>query len=65
MIPIWYQHRNCVVHNGGCFPNDPNLCKNSDCKAAHDEIINNKIFRDEYLISLRETVKIVINSELS
>ena len=26
MIPVWYRHRNCISHHGGCRPDDPNHC---------------------------------------
>lgn len=74
MIPIWYRHRNCVVHGGGCFPNDPNFCDLTldqfvNCKKANDEIISNKgvrnDFTDGYLNALQETVKIVLSKELN
>lgn len=74
MIPIWYRHRNCVVHGGGCFFNDPNFCDITkdqflNCKKANDEIISNKgvrnDFTDGYLNALQETVKIVLRKELN
>lgn len=74
LIPIWYRHRNCVVHGGGCFADDGNFCDRSDnryinCNAAHNEIVssNNGIrnaFNDGYLRALRETVKNVLRAEL-
>ncbi len=69
MVPIWYRHRNCVGHQGGCFPDNPNLCKTqakyANCKKAHNEIVANKGTRnasnDDYLMALELAVKDVIN----
>lgn len=74
MIPIWYRHRNCVVHGGGCFPNDLQYCDRTrdqfiKCKKANDEIkakhnIRNDL-TDGYVIYLRDIVKIILNKELN
>lgn len=72
IIPIWYRHRNCVVHGGGCFPNDVTFCLPKDefmnCKIAHDEIVNNfslrDRFTDEYLGSLERATNRIISSEI-
>lgn len=68
MIPIWYMHRNCAAHNGGCFNDDPSYCKRNssrfvNCKKAHDEVIT--IGDDLYFRALNDTVKIIINYEIS
>jgi hypothetical protein len=58
LVPIWYRHRNCVGHRGGCFADDASFCSRVDpkfvnCKAAHDEIVAAHRARsrqnDEYL----------------
>ena len=73
MIPIWYRHRNCVVHGGGCFHDDPDFCKIDkdqwvNCKNAHDEIISvhgvRNSFNDGYLRALDDTVKKIIDFEI-
>ena len=74
MVPIWYRHRNCVVHSGGCFPNNREHCDIAkqqyiNCKKANDEIISKNgtrnNFTDGYLRALRETVKTILNKELN
>lgn len=73
IIPIWYRHRNCVVHGGGCFPNDTLFCLPNDdkfinCKIAHDEIVNNfnsrNRFTDKYLSSLERATNWIISTEI-
>lgn len=61
-IDIWYRHRNCTGHKGGCFPSDPNYCdRNNDkyknCKQDHDN-------GDVKLNSIFYALKEVINNEL-
>lgn len=68
MIPIWYRHRNCAAHNGGCFHEDASYCKRNsnqfiNCKNAHDEVWN--IGDDSYFGALNTTVKIIINHEIA
>lgn len=74
MIPIWYRHRNCVVHGGGCFASDTMFCDRSkdkfiNCKLAHDEIINIHGIRDDftdgYIRALRDIVSLIISKELN
>ena len=43
LVAIWYRRRNCIGHQGGCFPDDPRHCDRSNpkyvnCKRAYDEI---------------------------
>lgn len=73
IIPIWYRHRNCVVHGGGCFPHDvlfcfPNDNKYINCKTAHEEIVNNfgsrDRFTDKYLSSLERATNWIISTEI-
>jgi hypothetical protein len=73
MIPIWYRHRNCVVHSGGChFDNESHCSRVKDkyvnCKAAHDEIVSihgeRVQFTDEYFRVLKDITKLVVLREL-
>lgn len=73
LVPIWYRHRNCVGHGGGCFPNDPQFCdtkivKFSKCKAAHLEETKKygkrELLADGYLASLETAVRTVVLKEL-
>lgn len=66
-IPIWYRNRNCVVHSGGCLPNDqkhcnPNDNKHKNCKKAYEEMIS--IGSDSYLTKLRDVVLASVCNEL-
>lgn len=74
LVPIWYRHRNCVGHSGGCLPNDPSVCKPNSpkhvtCRAAHDEICRRTaprdIYNDGYIKALMSVVKIVIGRQTS
>lgn len=64
LVSIWYQHRNCMVHQGGCFPSNPKYCNKSSCKAAHNEIVSKfgvrDISSDYHLVILEETVKSIL-----
>lgn len=73
-VAIWYRHRNCMVHTGGCFSDDAVHCDQSiakyvNCKQAHDEIIQGRgirgIFEDQYLRNLRETASLIIANQLA
>lgn len=73
-IAIWYRHRNCMVHCGGCFPDDSIYCnrvedKFVNCKRAYDEILTKhgccEIFEDQYLRNLRDIVRDVISNEVN
>jgi hypothetical protein len=72
LVSIWYRHRNCVVHGGGCFPQDPSFCLRTKtqytrCKDAHDELVGRHGDRgrwnDEYLAALRATVVRIMQAE--
>jgi hypothetical protein len=72
LVPIWYRHRNCVVHGGGCFPEDSSFCLRTEdkyvkCKGAHDEMVSRHQARrrrnDEYLAALTATVLWVMEIE--
>lgn len=61
-IDIWYRHRNCTDHTGGCFPSDSNYCDRKNdrfikCKQDHD---NGNVKLNSILLAL----KTVINNEL-
>lgn len=61
-IDIWYRHRNCTDHTGGCFSSDSNYCDRKNdrfikCKQDHD---NNNIKLNSIFLAL----KAVINNEL-
>jgi hypothetical protein len=72
LVPIWYRHRNCVVHGGGCFPSDPAFCLRTDpkyvkCREAHEEMVAKNGSRDrlndEYLAALREAAIWIVGAE--
>jgi hypothetical protein len=72
LIPIWYRHRNCVVHGGGCFPHDTSFClrneaKYINCKRAHDEVEARdgprERFNDEYLNALQHAASLILEIE--
>jgi hypothetical protein len=73
VVPIWYRHRNCVVHGGGCFPADTSFCSRTDlkyvrCKTAHDEVEAaaqgpRSRQNDPYLQSLQFAVSDVLRRE--
>jgi hypothetical protein len=66
-VPIWYRRRNCIVHGGECYCQDPSLplagkVKYANCRAARIETAGNA---DGYLSALREVAEIVLAKELS
>lgn len=71
-MEIWYRHRNCVVHSGGCQPWNSRICKRDIVKyiTCHDAMKNQYFSRiddnnfDWYLWSLKFTALDVINYEL-
>jgi len=72
-VRIWYRHRNCLAHSGGCFPQDSNFCdrnspKHVNCRKAHEEIIAGRGVRDlgtdGYLSRLIDTVRNLVLWEL-
>ena len=72
-IPIWYRHRNCVVHGGGCFPDDPSFCdrtksKYVNCWRANDEIVaahgKRELFTDTYFKNLQALAQVMLSYEL-
>lgn len=69
LITIWYRHRNCMVHSGGCQPLNESVCKIKSpdyklCNLKHYEILKNHLERDIindiYLIKLQETARCLI-----
>ncbi len=70
LLRIWNRHRNCMAHQGGCFPDDPALCLRNDrrhkaCRAAREEVLEKYGSADPYRRALRETVSHCIEAELS
>lgn len=72
LVPIWYRHRNCVVHGGGCFPDDAAYCLRTDqkyiqCRHAHEEVIAKHGSRDPVsdtgLQALRHTTLLIVQAE--
>jgi hypothetical protein len=72
LVPIWYRHRNCMVHGGGCLPDDSSFCLRTDakyvnCRLAHEEVTTRNGPRDrlndEYLRALRDTTTWVVQAE--
>ena len=73
LIPIWYRHRNCVVHGGGCFPDDPQFClrnksQYANCRMAHLESVRRAGQRgrydDQYLRVLSMIAQAAVEAEL-
>jgi hypothetical protein len=72
LLTIWYRHRNCLVHSGGCRPNDILYCKISKpdyetCNKAHNHIFSvNKsrtIDNDDYFNLLKQTIRLFLFDE--
>ncbi len=72
LVPIWYRHRNCVVHGGGCFPDDTSFCLRADqkfieCRRAHEEVVAKHGSRDHLtdtcLQALRQTTLLIVQAE--
>ena len=68
LVAIWYRHRNCMAHSGGCLADDPEQCDRIDpryvnCKAARDEAVAANI--DHYRRVLRDTVGQCLQAELA
>jgi hypothetical protein len=67
LVTIWYAHRNCLAHDGGCRPHDAAQCDQSParvkCRAAHDEV--SAAVLDHYLSILVDTVQDALYSELA
>jgi hypothetical protein len=72
LVPIWYRHRNCVVHGGGCFPDDTSFCLTTDqkfvqCRHAHEEVVTKHGTRDHLndtcLQALRQTSLLIVQAE--
>ncbi|RLJ80608.1 hypothetical protein [Pedobacter alluvionis] len=68
LLTIWYRHRNCMVHSGGCQPFNTAVCKNSPdyalCKSKHVEIVKSNpernIYNDTYLNFLHTSVRCIL-----
>jgi hypothetical protein len=72
LVSIWYRHRNCMAHQGGCLPDDPSHCRVDDgryraCKAARDEMAKKHGHPDvdSYRRALREVVRHCVAHELA
>jgi hypothetical protein len=72
LVPIWYRHRNCVVHGGGCFPEDASFCLRTDqkfvqCRRAHEEVVAKHGGRDQVtdtcFQALRQTAVLLLQTE--
>jgi hypothetical protein len=72
LVAIWYRHRNCVVHGGGCFPDDASFCLRTDqkfdqCRRAHEEVVAKHGGRDQLtdtcLQALRQTALLLLQAE--
>jgi hypothetical protein len=74
MIPVWYRHRNCISHHGGCRPDDQNHCYRTSqqfvaCRSAHlAAIVRSNLPRgrhaDDMLKALEDAARLVIIVEL-
>jgi len=75
LIPVWYRHRNCISHHGGCRPDDPSHCHRTSqqfvtCRNAHlATIARSNLPRgrhtDDALRALEETARLAIIVELN
>ena len=72
LVAIWYRHRNCVVHGGGCFPDDASFCLRTDqkfvqCRRAHEEVVAKHGGRDQVtdtcFQALRQTAVLLLQTE--
>jgi len=73
LVAIWYRHRNCMSHSGGCTPSDCAQCVRGDpkydnCRAAHDDVVaahgTRNVDIDDFLSALHMTVRLVLRDEL-
>jgi hypothetical protein len=74
LIPIWYRHRNCIAHRGGCRPDDPSHCYRDKpqfiaCRDMHLLVVNRSNMQrgrhsDQLLRDLESAVKFAIIHEL-
>jgi hypothetical protein len=74
LIPVWYRHRNCISHHGGCRPDDPNHCHRTKqqfvtCRDAHLRAtaranLPRGRHTDDVLRALEEAARLVIIVEL-
>lgn len=67
-INIWYQRRNCCVHQGGCFKEDTTICNINNekcitCKNNKHKI--NSVLEDIILSKAEKCVFEIINKHLS
>jgi hypothetical protein len=67
LVTVWYAHRNCLAHDGGCRPQDPAQCDQNParvrCRAAHDE--TSAAALDQYLSILVDTAQNALCAELA
>ena len=74
LIPIWYRHRNCIAHRGGCQPDDPAHCHRdkpqfTTCRDMHLFVVNRSNMQrsrhsDELLRDLESAVKFAVIHEM-
>jgi hypothetical protein len=74
LVPIWYRHRNCIAHGGGCRPEDPTHCHRDkeqfvQCRDVHCKVVErNGMPRgrhaDELLRTLESAVGLAVIQEL-
>jgi hypothetical protein len=74
LIPIWYRHRNCIAHCGGCRPDDPAHCHRDKpqfiaCRDMHLLVVNRSNMQrsrhsDDLLRHLESAVKLAVIHEL-
>jgi hypothetical protein len=72
LVGIWYRHRNCMAHQGGCVPEDSSHCRNGDakcrsCRAAREEMIekHGDSGIDDYRRALRDIAQFCLAHELA
>jgi hypothetical protein len=75
LVPIWYRHRNCIVHAGGCRPEDPAHCHRHKeqfvrCRDMHCRVVERSgtprgRHADELLRALEGAVGLVVIQELA
>lgn len=67
-LSIWYQRRNCCVHQGGCFKDNVNICdvnKKQYWMCKNNKIKVNSILEDIILNKAEECVFEIINKDLA
>ena len=72
LVTIWYRHRNCLVHRGGCRPQNASHCDRGKpdfvkCRDARNEMTAKygAVAVDEYAAALETVVVEAVRRELA